>query len=253
MKVGKIVGIVVVLALLLVAGAAYYLFSNIESIVKRAVETEGPKITSTNVDLGAVDIELVNGRAELSDFQIANPEEFTSPHLFEAEKLVFNINPRSIRSDVIVIDEIVVEGVKVTAEQKGLTTNIQAMLKAIQENLPRSEQTTEQKSGDAPKFMVRQLRFADSGLRVVTESHGEKEFVIPAIEAANLGSKSAGLTPAELGVAILKPYLERARSVAQDKIRSTAEGELKDKAEAKLKEKLGDDADKALDTIKGLL
>lgn len=252
MKLGKVVGILIVLILVVLAGAAYYLFSNIESIVKRAVETEGPKITSTNVNLGAVDIELVNGRAELSNFSIANPEGFDSPTLLEAKTLVLNIEPASVRSEVIVIDEIVIEGVKVTAEQKGLTTNIQAMLKAIQDNLPSSE-SSEQSSGEPLRFMVRKLRFADSGLRLVTERYGEREFVIPAVEAANLGSKSAGLTPAELGVAILKPYLEKARSVAQNKIRATAEDELKDKAEAKLKEKLGEDADKTLNKIKGLL
>lgn len=252
MKIMKILGILVLLLVIIIGGALFYLFSNINGIVKRGIESKGTEMTSTDVDVGGVDIELLNGRAELSNFTIANPSDFGSPKLFEAKQLVFNIDPASIRSDVIVIDEILVDGVTVVAEQKGLTTNIQAILATIKENLPKSKDDAVKKDGEPLRFMVKKLRFADSSLRLITEKHGEQEFVIPAIEAAGLGSKEAGLTAQELGVAILEPYLEKAKAVARDKARAVAEDKLKDKAEAKLKDKLGDDVEKASDKIKNL-
>ena len=254
MKFLKVLGVIVILLVLILGGGLYYSLSNINAIVKRGVESKGPEITTTDVNLDSVDIELFKGRAQLDRFTIANPPGFNSPNLFEAEQLVFKVDPSSVRSDVIIIDEIIVEGVKVTAEQKGLNTNIQTMLKAIQENLPKSRQEEKEASdaGQEPHFMVQHLRFADSGMRVITEKYGEKEFLIPAIEANNLGSKANGLTASELGVAILKPYLEQAKKVAQERIQDLAEDELKGAAEKKLKEKFGEDAEKALDKVKDL-
>lgn len=252
MKVMKVLGILLLLLVVIIGGALFYLFSNIDGIVKRGIESKGPEITTTPVKLGNVDVELLNGRAELNNFTIANPAEFSSANLFEAKQLVFNIEPASIRSDVIVINEIVIDGVTVVAEQKGVTTNVQTMLKAIKENLPRAKEEAE-RDAEALRFMVEDLRFTDSVLKLVTEQHGEREFPIPAVEASNLGSKEVGLTAQELGVAILEPYLERAKAVARDKVKDLAERELKDKAEAKVREKLGDDAEtKAADKIKRL-
>lgn len=252
MKVMKIVGVLVLLLAVVLGGALFYLFTNINGIVKREIENRGPVITTTDVDVGGVDIELLNGRAELRDLTIANPPEFTAQRLFEAKQLVLNIDPATIRSDVIVIDEIIIDGVTVVAEQKGLTTNIQVMLTAIRENLPKSKDDAVQKDGEPLRFMVKSLRFADSGLRLITEQYGEQELHVPAVEASQLGSKEAGLTAQELGVAIIEPYLEKAKAVARARAKGMVEDELKGKAEAKAKEKLGDDVDKATDRLKGL-
>lgn len=253
MKVGKIAGIIVLLVLLVVGLGVFYLFSNINPIVERAIETKGPEITDTDVSLGSVDIQLLKGRAELSNFTIANPAEFDTGNLFEARSVVFNIEPTSLRSDVIVINEILIEGVRVTAEQKGLTTNIQTMLKTIEQNLPKAEdEPVQNEEGKVLRFMVERLRFADSSLRVVTEKYGEKELTLAEVEGSNLGSRTAGLTAAELGVAVVKPYLQRARQQAQEQLRTMAEGEVKDRAEEKLREKFGDDAEEKLNKVREL-
>lgn len=250
MKVLKALGILVLLLVVVIGGVFYYLFANINGIVKRGIESKGPEITTTDVDVGGVDVELFNGRAEFNNFTIANPDTFTAKNLLEAKQLVFNIEPTSLRSDVIVVNEVVIDGVTVVAEQKGLTTNIQAMLKAMKDNLPQAKDTGA--AGEELRFMVERLRFSDSGLKVITEKYGEREFVIPAVEANDLGSRAEGLTASELAVAILEPYLQRAKDVAQQKLKIMAQEEVKDKAETKLREKLGDEAEGTIDKVKEL-
>ena len=72
-----IVGAVIIL---LVVGV-----SNIGPIIKKAVNTYGPNITKTQVELGDVDVSLLSTEAKLKDFILGNPEGFKSPQAITKE------------------------------------------------------------------------------------------------------------------------------------------------------------------------
>lgn len=243
-----LLAIVVVLAV----GALIYVVSNAGDLVERVVESEGPKLTRTDVTLGSADIELRKGRGELTDLAVANPEGYSAANALHAETLALQIEPRSVMDDVVVINEVLVQGVTITAEQKGLTTNLQELLKSVQQATAGPEASQEEGASDL-RLMVERVLFSGNQLKILTEEHGEYEVELPRLELSDLGSKEQGLTPAQLGKAVLEPVLAQARQAAQERL----EGELQDRAEEKLKEKakekLGDDAEGKIKELRGLL
>jgi hypothetical protein len=249
MKVLKIGLVVLVVLVVLTVGVTVYLVNNIDSIVKNVVESEGPKLTQTEVSVRDVDIALREGRGELSGFTVANPRDFDTPNAVKAEQLVVDIEPRSITSDVLVINEIIVKGITVTAEQKGLTTNLQTLLQSLQQASGDREAATEESD---VRLMVEQVRFAEGIVNLVTESYGEYAVELPAFDVSDLGTREQGLTPAQLGRAILQPLIKQARQKAQDRVealaRERAEGELRDRAQRSL----GENAEEKIDRLRSI-
>lgn len=260
MKAIKITFIVVSIVIVLVVGAVIAAVMNLGSIVEGAVEKHGPQVTQTPVNLQGVHINLFKGSAQLDGFEVANPAGFSSPYVFKANTFRVKIDPMSLQSEVIVIEDITIEGVSLVAEQKGLTTNIQTLLNSVKGfvgdagDTPKSSQE-ENTSPQAfePKFALNNLRFANNNLRLVTQKYGEYTLEIPELTRTQLNGNGNGLTIGELGVAILQPILDEAESVAKKKLKKVAKSEVEDKLKQKLEESLNDEQKGAVNKLKGLL
>lgn len=245
MKLGKIILSIVAIMIIVVAALAWYVFSNLNSIVKELVETEGTKALQTAVVLEHVDIKLLDGSAELGQFSIANYEGFSEPNILAFDTIKVDIEPTSLDKEVIVLDEVTVSGVNIVAEQKGTTTNIQTLL----DQLPKSsesgasEQSTE--SGKEVLIAIKRLNFVNNALSLATEDYGVHTLDLPKITQTNLGSASKGLSPQELAVEVLKPLLKQ----AQDEI----EKGMLDLAKEKLKEKYGEQVEEQKEKLKSKL
>ena len=261
MKALKYFFIAIALIVAILVGVGIYVFSNLNQIIKEAVETVGPTVTKTEVLLEKVDVKVTDGRGQLNNFTIANPEGFSDANLFSLDNLVLQFNPKSVLDgDVIVIEEITVEGLKILAEQKGFNTNVQAMLDNLSsEGASESSSSETSSEGSDVKLIIEKLKFAENDIQFLSENLGEYTLGLPSFELNNLGSKENGLTPEEMGVAILKPVLKQAEDAVKDKLEGLTREkleeelekqkakveekveELKDDAESKLKDKLKDE------------
>ncbi len=241
MKAFKYLSIVVLLVIALAIGGLIYLFSNLNQIIKETVETVGPQVTETSVLLDAVDVKPQKGRGELNDFIIANPSGFSRKNIFELDKLVLQFKPESVLDDVIVIDEITVKGLLVTAEQKGATTNIQELLKTLESHAGGEASSSEsESSGESVKLIIKKFDFSDNALDFVTEKFGSFKLDLPSFQLNDIGQKENGLYPAELGPAIIKPLLKQAQNAIKDKYSEITKEKLKqefNKQKEALKEK----------------
>ena len=234
MKVVKTLSIVIFLVLALAIGAGIYLYSNLNAIIKEAVETVGPEVTKTSVNLEAVDVKPTEGSGQFTNFSIGNPSGYSDKKLFNLENLLLKFDPKTALEDVIVINDIVVEGMKINVEEKSLKSNLQALLDNLQSDETTSSSESEStSSGPDKKFIVENIVFSDNGITLSTEKYGEYNVDFPSFSLADIGKKENGLTPQELGVAIVKPLLKKAEDAVKDKI----EGLAKEELEAKLKEK----------------
>lgn len=241
MKALKVVGGLIALAVVVVGLVVFIGLQNINGIVKTAVETVGPEVTGTAVQLQEVNIEITNGRGELTGLSVANPKGFSGANAFELGKIALQINPSSLTEDVIVIDEITITGAQLLAELKGMgNTNLQALMDNVQggaSSEPKANETSSSSdSGKAIKLAVKKFTFSDSNIELATEEWGDRTIKLPAIKVNNIGSKDSGLTPEQLAEAMIQPILKSAeKSVKRD-----LEKLAKEKAEEKLKEKLND-------------
>ena len=246
MKAVKVILGILVAAVVVVAIVIVIALQNINGIVKTAVETVGPEVTKTEVRLSEVDIVLTEGKGALRGLTIANPSGFSNANAFSLGEVSLQIDPASLTGDVIVINEILITGAQLLAEQKNIKdTNLQALLNNVtagSSNASSASSTAESgatDSGDSVRLAVEKFTFSASEVRLVTEQWGERTLKLPAIKLKNLGSKDKGLTPAELTQAVLKPILAQAKAAVSKQLEEIA----KDKAEAKMKEKLDDELD----------
>lgn len=124
---GGAVGLVVVAIVL----AVTFLLSNLDGLVKEAVEKFGSEATRAEVSLNDVEISLTSGAGSLSGLKVGNPAGFKTPSAFEMGGISIKLNTDSIGQNPIVIKEIVITGPQVTYELAGTSSNIDAIQKNV--------------------------------------------------------------------------------------------------------------------------
>lgn len=248
MKAIKIIASIVVALLVVIAIVVFIGFKNLNTLVEAAIESVGPTVTKTDVQVDRVDIELTEGRGAIHGLTVANPEGYSDRPIFLVDKAVLQIMPSSITDDVVVIREITVDGAQLNAEHKGLTeVNIKTMLDQMRPGSPEQEPKSTTASPDV-RFMVEELNFTNATLDLRSEKLGQRELSMGDVRLTDLGDRETGLTPAQLTRAILDPLLKRARARVEEEIKSEAEGALKEE----LEERLSDEEKETVDKVRSL-
>ena len=109
-----LIGVVVVV--LLAVGGVVYFASNLDSIIKAAVEKFGSEATKTQVTLSSVDLTIKTGAASLNGFRMTNPAGFKTDQAMSFGTVSVKIDTGSLTSDVIVIKEVVIAAPDITYE-----------------------------------------------------------------------------------------------------------------------------------------
>lgn len=133
-------GIVVVL----LGGGAFFLISNLDGLVKTAIETYGTDAVGSEVSVGSVVINLTEGSAAIYDFSVANPEGFSDQTMMSFSEVSVSIDIATIRNPLIVINSIVAREPYVLYESANGTTNVDAVssrFEGDEESEPESSST----------------------------------------------------------------------------------------------------------------
>ena len=112
----KIIIVGAVVIILALAGAIYYFLTQLNAIVERQIEKIGTQITGTKVSVASVDIKLREGSGAINGLVIANPPGYKSDNAFRMDKILLDIDPKSVLKDPIVIDEILIDSPIATSE-----------------------------------------------------------------------------------------------------------------------------------------
>jgi hypothetical protein len=191
----KLIGILVVLLLIGVA-AVFVLSKTAGKIIRKGVVTLGPEIAQVNIELESVDISFIDGSGVLKGFKVHNPEGYSGDHAFYADHLELDIAPMSVLSDKIVIEEIRIIGPDIQFEQKMKTSNLNQILKNVQDYMGPAEQQ-EETSAATKKLEIKHfiMQEAKVGVGVGTKPIS---LTISSIELNNLGSGEEGVTAGEV-------------------------------------------------------
>jgi len=100
----------------IVAVGVFLFLGNLNDIVRAAVEKVGSDMTQTNVVLNEVDIELTSGKGALRGFRVTNPSGFSDDDAFKFDEVSVNIDLSSVRSDPVIIKEVIISGPEVVYE-----------------------------------------------------------------------------------------------------------------------------------------
>jgi uncharacterized protein involved in outer membrane biogenesis len=125
-----LIGVAAVVVLAIVG--VVVLYSNIDSIIKAAVEDVGSKATKAKVTLNEVKLSATSGEGALRGFTLGNPAGYKTATAMTFDDVKVKVDIASLSGDTIVIKEVVIAAPQVTYEMGG---DAGSNLKQIQKNV----------------------------------------------------------------------------------------------------------------------
>ncbi|HEX5057413.1 MAG TPA: hypothetical protein VFX02_13070 [Gammaproteobacteria bacterium] len=242
----KIILGIALLLFIAIGGGIFYLFHNLDNIVKIAIEKYGSEAIKTQVRVDRVRIKLQEGSASISGLTIANPPGFSMPYAFSLGDISVGIDINSLTGNVIVIREIGIAAPQVFFE---VNADKKTNLNVLSKNLGTSAENPppEEKSGAEPRLIISKAALSDAELQalVVPLDNKEYQLKLPTITMNNLGAPK-GAPPAEIARQMLDQLLDRVKAEVK---KQGIGAELKEKLNAQ-KEALKTEADAKLEAEK---
>ena len=205
--------LVTLLLILVLGGATYWFFDNLDDFIKNYMVENGSKMTKTEVEVDSVKTDFQKGEISINRLGIENPNGFSNSEAFEVEKVMISINKESLSHDIIEIPLVLINNPEIIYEYNGKKTNFNVLKENIQSyqnngsNISqekKSTKTTENKEikdtndKKTPKtFFIKELKIVDLEIKARVSSL-KKDFLnkkIPLIVIKDIGSKSQGASP----------------------------------------------------------
>lgn len=217
-------GVVVVLVLL-VAGAAWFLYRNLDGLVAGIIEREGSEATRTDVEVGSVSIDLQAGSAAIALLAVANPDGFSDQPAIALRDFAIQLDPLAVTSDPLVIERVRVDGAELLVEQDGARNNLETILASVQ-RLASGDNTKD----DGRKLIIERFELTDARAALLVPQLDERrEVQMPEVVLTDIGRATNGATAASVAKQLLTPIIGMA-------LESAAEAGVTDA----LKERLGE-------------
>jgi hypothetical protein len=121
----------------LVVAGVVIVFIFLDTIVGKGIEVACTKALGVETSVGLVRVGLVTGTFSVRGLRIANPPGFETDHFFSLDRLHFEVPPKSLREETIVVRLLELDGVDVSLE----TVDKKANYDVILENLNRFSKT----------------------------------------------------------------------------------------------------------------
>lgn len=242
MKAVKIIGGILLILIVVLGIGGYFVYSNLDSLVKDMIEDVGSDVTRTGVQLDSVQLDLITGRSQLNGLTIKNPEGYESEYALKLDTVVVEIDPTSLRNPVIVISQVNIDGAKLIAEQKGKNTNLGQLLKNMENDTgAKNPPPTEDSSSKDVRLMLKEFAFLNAKATVVSEITETRSIDIPDIRETNIGDTKTGLTPDQLAQTLLGKIVKKVQKSVTRYLRDLGVEAVEKKLTDKLKEKLSAD------------
>lgn len=208
----KIFWSVVIILLVLVIAVAIVAGFFLNPIVKKSVETIGPKITKTAVTLDAVNLSLLTGSAKINGLVVGNPEGYKSANAISVGTIAVGVNPFSLLSDKIVVRSLRVETPEITFEGGLGGNNLSKILDNVNGTAQNGGPVSTNAAGQAKpskKIEVDDLLITGAKVHVLLTELGGRQMTLtlPEIHLTDLGKGGDGLTATDLTRRVLQEII----------------------------------------------
>lgn len=219
------------LLVLVVGGVVFYS----STIIETAITKVGSEILGVPVKVQKVDIGFLKGEARIAGLKIGNPEKYSGDKAVSLGEVYVKLNTKSLMSDKIVVEKVLVSAPEVFYEGDFKTSNFQDIQKNLQSGSTPSTATdlkkvekevkpTTQTKSSAPakKLQVDVVTIEKAAMHMLAHTPvGEKKFdvSIPKIEIKGIGAKGDGATPEEVLQTVVGPFIGRIQSSAVNMIK----------------------------------
>ena len=183
--------------------------SNLGPIMKKAVNTYGPKITKTELHVADVGVSILSAEAKVKAFFLGNPKGFKSPSAMKVGSVFVNVDEKSLTGETIIIERVEVKEPEINYEKKGKTDNFNAILNNVKKSAASDKKSadTGKDKGGGKKLIINDFVVTQGRVNLVMSvaGLGEKEIAVdlPDIHLKDIGKKKGGASAAEVSKEII--------------------------------------------------
>lgn len=204
--VAAIVGLLAVAVL-----AVVLVVSSLGRLTKAAIETAGPLVTKTTVTVADVDFRPLRGGLRIAGLAIGNPAGFKTDAALRVGEIAVSLNPRSVFSDRVIVQEIRVDAPEITVEIGAGKTNIgtiQQNVETFLASLPGKSGEPRPAEGPEKQVAIDRVIVENGSIRLSgTLLQGAAlPIPLPRVELRDIG-KSTRVTTVEAAAEILRRVL----------------------------------------------
>ena len=209
MKALKIIGIIVVILII----AVFAIILNLGKIVKTGINTVVPQVTKCEAHVDDVNFNVFGGKFEIKNLVIKNPEGYKTDQAFSLGHIFVNVKMGSLLSDVIEIDQVLIDAPEITYEVGLGNSNLNTILENVNSALPSSDEEKkeekEEKKEGGKKVVINLVKVTNGRIGVSAKIAGgmEAPIVLPDIEIKDLGKKEGGISMVQAAAITLKTTL----------------------------------------------
>lgn len=221
--------IIFLVVLVVIVGGVVLLLSSSGDLIKVSVEKYGPEVTGGQVSLASADVSILGGSLSLGGLVIGNPAGFQTPNAFTLDEISIDMDMDSLMEDAIHIQNILIESPVITYEQKGRSSNIDALQENIERNIGMSEDTGAEEESVA--LIIDELLIRNAELNVILDigDGSTTTVILPEVRLTRLGEPGRTVDPAEAATAVMNaitPYI--AEAIASDQIQNLLDSSFGD-------------------------
>jgi hypothetical protein len=196
----------IVVVVLAVAGVAWWLYKERDSLIADAIRTYGPQILGVSVKLGGVKTDVANQSAALHGLVIGNPPGFQTPHALSLGAVSLKLDIASLTRDVILIKEISIVKPDVTYEHKSGGSNLDVIQRNVEKNIAEKtaalgvgKDNNAKDKAPGKKFIIEHVYIKDAKANVSADILQGKTLSVPIadLHLTDIGKKTNGATAGE--------------------------------------------------------
>jgi hypothetical protein len=129
--------------IILLAVAGIYFFMHMDVMAKSAIEKYGSLMLGSRLSIASVNISTQSGEGSMKDLVIANPSGFSGTDAFKMSDTKIAVDTHSLRTDVVVIKEVVMDSPDIIYEVTEHGNNYAIMRKNVNDYMSRGDETAD--------------------------------------------------------------------------------------------------------------
>jgi hypothetical protein len=183
-----LVRILIVIAALVVVGIFIFIFAG-DQLIKIGIERGASSALKVPVELGSVSLSVLAGKVELQNLVVHNPAGYEIPTLLKLGDGRVKVTLGSLMSDTVDIDYIILDNVDLSIEQKGLSTNLNDVIKSLPKG---TEKAPAQPEAGGKKLRIKTLEINNVNVTIkllpIPGKTSEVTLKLAPIKMTDLGS-----------------------------------------------------------------
>jgi hypothetical protein len=196
---------------LLLAAALAFLWTNLDWIVKNAIEHYGSQATGTRVRVERVALQPAQGKGMIEGLTVANPPGYTTPHILSLGTINVRIEARTFASNPAVIDDIRITSPLVVYEMNSArVANVDVLKRHLGADDLGKPMAGDKKGpkDQGKRLRIRHLSIENAKAEVLIAALGDKPRIIALsrIEMTDIGGKN-GAPPEDVAKQIATAIL----------------------------------------------